>query len=303
MLKKFKKKINDIFKITRWNLIISINKKWYTLNQPKNISRADPFIIKHNQKIFIIFEECDVYERKGCIKIGELDIKNKKLNNITTILKKKYHLSFPFIFTYKKIIYLIPESHENRKVDLYKFVNFPKKLQKVRTLIKNINAADSVLFRKNKIWWLLTNIGIEANDLHSKNLSIFHSKNFLKKTFVAHNKNPVITDIKYARNAGNLIFKNKKIFRISQNCKKHYGHNINILEINKISINNYKETLQEEIFLRKKNIGFHTYNKINKLQIADMKTEITKSFSKVLSGILQIFVRIVNFLIKKNYIE
>jgi len=56
MIKKFKKKINDIFKITRWNLIISINKKWYTLNQPKNISRADPFIIKHNQKIFIIFE-------------------------------------------------------------------------------------------------------------------------------------------------------------------------------------------------------------------------------------------------------
>jgi hypothetical protein len=169
----------------------------------------------------------------------------------------------------------------------------------VRTLIKNINAADSVLFRKNKIWWLLTNISIEANDLHSKNLSIFYSKNFLKKNFVAHNKNPVITDVSYARNAGNLIFKNKKVFRVSQNCKKYYGRNINILEINKITINDYKETLQEEIFLKKKNIGFHTYNEINKLKIADMKTEITKNFLKMLSSILENFIRIVNFLIKK----
>ena len=299
MINKLKKRINDIFKITRWSLIFNINKKWHSLEQPKNISRADPFIIKYQKKNFILFEECDVYERKGCIKIGELDIKKRKLNNITIILKKNYHLSFPFIFTYKKNIYLIPESHEIKKIDLYKFVNFPTKIKKIKTLVKNINAADSVLFRKNKLWWLLTNIGVDSNDLHSKNLSIFYSKNLLKKTFVPHNKNPVITDIKYARNAGNLRVKNKKIFRVSQNCEKYYGHNINILEINKISINNYKETLKKEIFLRKKNKGFHTYNNVNKLIVADMKTEIRKNFLNILRGLLYVFVRIVNFLINK----
>ena len=121
----------------------------------------------------------------------------------------------------------------------------------------------------------------------------------LKKTFVPPNKNPVITDIQYARNAGNLRVKNKKIFRVSQNCEKYYGHNINILEINKISINNYKETLKKEIFLRKKNKGFHTYNNVNKLIVADMKTEIRKNFLNILRGLLYVFVRIVNFLINK----
>ena len=43
------------------------------------------------------------------------ELVNSKLINIQDILVKNYHLSYPFIYKFKKNYYLIPETHENKK--------------------------------------------------------------------------------------------------------------------------------------------------------------------------------------------
>ena len=289
-----KKIFNTFFHTKKWVLIYrkEHDEKWSELNQPKDVSRADPFIIKKNKKTYIFFEEFKIAERKGYICVGELDLENNKLINVRTVLKKKYHLSFPFIFEYKNDMYMIPESHENSTLDLYIFDKFPIKLKKVRTLLKKINTVDSLLIHHDKFWWIFTNIKTSYEDFHAKNLSIFYSKNFLTDDFIPHRDNPVVTNPKSARNAGNFIKKNDTLYRVSQDCSDYYGRSILISEIRSFSKETYLEKNKINIYPPPGYIGFHTYNLDNDIIIADAK-EIVLNFKTIISNIRKGFQRLI----------
>jgi hypothetical protein len=82
------------------------------------------------------------------------------------ILKKECHLSFPNIFRIKHddkdIWYMIPETHENRTIDLYQARDFPNQWVYETTLMRNVQAVDSVFFLYQEKWWLFTSIGTET---------------------------------------------------------------------------------------------------------------------------------------------
>ena len=144
----------------------------------------------------------------------------KKLLNKKIILQKDYHLSFPFVFKHENKYYLIPESSKQKKLIYMNLYLFPDKLKFVRTLLSGFNAADSVLYNDKKIWYILTNLERSKNDLNSKDLSIFQSDSLLKGNFIQKHKNPVVSDIRFARNGGRLIYSKNKLYRVSQDCKK-----------------------------------------------------------------------------------
>jgi hypothetical protein len=272
LISSFLIKIKNFFIFHKWILLIKIASKdgWMRIEQPKNVSRADPFIMRKGNKYFLFFEEFDLRKRHGYISVGQLDIKNNNIINVKKILEKPYHLSFPFVFIFKKNYFMIPESHNKRAVDLYKFKEFPYKLTKIKTLLNNVDAVDSVMIFKNKYWWLFSNLRAEEKDLHSKKLCLYYSENFLKNDFAVHPKNPICIDPKYARNAGQIIEKNE-LFRVSQDCSSIYGESINILKIKELSKSKYLESFYANIQPPKGYIAFHTMNSIDNLTIADGK--------------------------------
>ena len=95
---------------------------------------ADPFYVKFKKKEFIFFEKYSYINGKGCISVGELV--NSKLINIQDILVKNYHLSYPFIYKFKKNYYLIPETHENKRLEIYVAENFPFKWKLYKTALE-----------------------------------------------------------------------------------------------------------------------------------------------------------------------
>jgi hypothetical protein len=294
IINNIKKKI---FFRSQWYIIYKKNKKWIFLDQPNNISRADPFIVSYNEKIFIFFEEFNIYKRHGHICVGEFSEKNRSLLNIKVILKKKYHLSFPFVFKEKNIYYMIPESHQKKSIDLYKFVKFPYKLKFVKCLIKNIDAVDTIIYKK-KYWYLFTNIKDKTTNDYSNNLSLFYSKNFLNKLFKPHVKNPISTSSSSTRNAGRILYIKKKLIRVSQDCKRIYGKNINFMQIKTLNIKAYKEIFVKKIapptINKNKLIAFHTYNKFKNIYIADGKISLI--------DLRNFFINIYEILKKKLYI-
>ncbi len=72
-------------------------------------------------------------------------------------------------------------------------------------LISNIHAADTIIFKKSNLYWLLTTTS--NNNDYSSQLNIFYSDNPLSQSWKAHKNNPVKYDINNGRNGG-LIIKN-----------------------------------------------------------------------------------------------
>jgi hypothetical protein len=108
------------------------------------------------------------------------------------------HVSYPYIFKYDGDIFLIPESYEEGKINLYKAKNFPDTWVKIHTLIEGVKAVDSTIFHYDNYWWVMyTDLNIGLNN----NLNILYSKDLLGP-WQQHEKNPVKIDISSSRPAG-----------------------------------------------------------------------------------------------------
>ena len=284
-------KVFDIlFGTHQWNIIYKKNNSnnWIRINQPYDKSRADPFLIKDKGKYYVFFEEFTIGVGHGQICCAVLDLKNKKLIKKEVILKKKYHLSFPYVFKYQKKFYLIPETASQKKIDLYEFVKFPNELKFVRTLVKGFKAADSILVKKGKTWFLLTNLERKKHDLNTEDLSIFQSSSLVKGKFLQKHNNPVVRDKKLSRNAGKIINFKNTLYRVSQDCKQRYGHKVNLMKINLLTKYTYEEELVRKICPPKGYIAFHTYNVCGDITIGDAKI-VKKDLLTIFLNLKRIF--------------
>lgn len=227
---------------------------------------ADPFYIKYKKKKFIFFECFNYISKKGIIQCIEL--KNNKIIDKKTILKKDYHLSYPHIFSYKNKYYLIPESFENKKTSIYEAVKFPYQWKKIRTIFNGQKVCDTTIIFQNREFWLFANKAKLHPEEFNKKLYIYSSKNLKFDKLKNHFKNPVINSFRNGRNAGSIFFKDKSFFRPSQiNKKDSYGYGFSINKI--IKLNNKEYTQNEILRITPKNFsdknicGVHHYNRIS----------------------------------------
>jgi hypothetical protein len=292
-MNKFKKNIikayRYILSTQRWSLMYKniTDDNYIDIVQSQSLARADSFVIEKDEKVYIFFEEFIIEpNRKGYLSVGKLDTKTNKLINIQEVLEKEHHLSYPFIFKYKNEWYMIPETHSNKTIDLYKFISFPYKLEKVKTLISDIDAVDTTIIIQNGIVYLFTNVKKDEK-IHNENLSIYYSNDLLSDDFTEHPKNPIQTDTKYARMAGSILEENNKLYRIAQDCSINYGSCIYKFEIEELSKTSYKERLVETIYPPKNCNASHTFSKSKNYEVIDvMKNEnifgMIKNFIKLL---------------------
>ncbi|KJG60428.1 hypothetical protein UA42_15685 [Photobacterium kishitanii] len=242
--------------------------KWKFIKYEKNELMADPFIYYKDSEYYIFYEALNYDVNRGYINVGILDQENDCLKNVKTIISNDYHFSFPFIFEYEGCLYIVPESSENRTIDLYKCVDFPYDWKKVKTLINNISAVDTILHFENNQCYLFTSEKVDGCTYNDE-LSLYTSNDLLNDDFVRIEESPIVTDVALARNAGDFIHDKNKYYRVSQDCSRRYGFKVNMMRVN--SFNNYNESLEYKLDLPKKAIAMHTYNKTNDIEIVDLK--------------------------------
>ena len=116
---------------------------------------------------------------------------------------------------------MIPETSANNSIELYRCKNFPTEWVFEKNIMQNVAGIDSTLFFKNDKWWLFTNL-IENNGASSwDELFLFYSDSPLNDNWISHRKNPIISDVRSARSAGNFFKTNTSIIRPSQNSSKN----------------------------------------------------------------------------------
>jgi len=109
----------------------------------------------------------------------------------------------------------------------------------------------------------------------SDELCVYHADSPLARDWVPHSMNPVISDCKLARPAGNIYQQNGHTYRPSQNCSNHYGYGFNLNVIETLTEDEYKETPVSSVKpnWEKKIKGTHTFNRAGKLHIIDALLE------------------------------
>ena len=237
---------------------------------PKDRFWADPHVIFRDGKYYIFIEEFKFDKGKGRIAMFVLD-EAGNYGESRVILEKSYHLSYPFVFEYQNDIYMVPESEENQTVELYKCTEFPDKWEFQNNLLEGVNAVDSTLYFHENKWWMFTNIRENEGASTWDELYLFYSDDLFSNNWKSHPLNPVVSDCKTSRPAGEIFVMDGRIFRPSQNSSNRYGYGFNINEITKLDEKQFSEELVSSVKPNwdKDIIGTHTFNRVKDLHLID----------------------------------
>ena len=222
----------------------------YDITDCKARGIADPFLIEHNEEIYVFFEiekwiNKKINKVKGVIGVAKLS--NNKLHYLGTVLEENFHLSFPFILKYNNNIFMLPESSENKTLCLYKNISFPFKWEKHKVLLEG-NFVDSILFFENDQWKLIV---LEDNKFTNLYVASSLDEEFIfSKTLYINNK-------AIGRNGGYV-----KGFRVVQDCSIKYGEKIYFLEHNN-SCEEYKTSFSPICGYRWDSTHIHHFNSVD----------------------------------------
>ncbi len=243
---------NELFKAEKWNIGIIKMSPAELLTQnaeiipnwcpepPNDIYYADPFAIEKKNEIEIYFEYFNYKIGKGNISKILYNKTSNTFFDLSIVIEKEFHISYPYIFNDKNMTYFIPETANADCIQLYKLIN--SKLVLHKRLIKNITAIDSTVFYYQSKWWIF----FTKKENSATHLDVYYSDK-PDGDYQPHKNNPVKSDIRSARAAGNVFQYNNELYRPSQDCSKTYGGRIAINKITQLTDTTFKEVTVKHI--------------------------------------------------------
>ncbi len=209
---------------------------------------ADPFLLTDHGSTALFMEEYQYAHDKGRLVVTEVS------DSLETgpVLPLEFppfrgrissHASFPFVFHLEGVPHMIPETYQQRSIDLYVCDAWPARWRLRRRLMFGVTAVDSMVLRHDGLWWLFTSVAGDGGPLH---LEIFFSEDLLTGEFHPHPQNRML---RYAerghgtgRNAGLLgPGDNGALFRIMQQSEDHYGQGATAMEITGLNRDSFEE--------------------------------------------------------------
>ena len=234
----------------------------------RDVFWADPFLLKKQNTTYLFFEEYVYKTQRGRISYAILD-ENGEIGEPEVALERPYHLSYPFIFEHRGEFYMIPETAQNRAIEVFRCVQFPGKWEYHKTLMPAVQAVDATLFQHMGRWWMFVNIAHEGGSTWDE-LHLFYADDPLSTEWTPHPMNPVVSDVRSARPAGRLFRRDGRLIRPSQDSSLRYGYALNFNHVTKLTIYEYEEELLERIEPPNEDIlAVHTYNETDDFVVVD----------------------------------
>jgi hypothetical protein len=245
------------------------------MRPPRDRFYADPFLIERNGRSYLFFEDYRFASQKGLISCCEVDNEGN-CSKPRVVLERKYHLSYPFLFTWQGELYMIPETRDNRTIEMYRASDFPYSWVHEAVLMSDVAATDSTLLHHHDKWWLFT-AGVLDHASPDKTLCLFFANSPLGP-WTAHPKNPIVSDVCHARPAGCLYFDNGQLIRPGQDCSKGYGYAAQLHRVDVLSETDYQEILLTSITPDwiTGSRGIHTFNQNAEFRVIDCKFRIPR---------------------------
>lgn len=240
---------------------------------------ADPFLYQANGRTFLFVEEYPYADRRGFISAAEV-VDGRLVAAPAAVLKRPYHLSYPFVFEHHGEFWMIPETGENRTIELYRAIEFPWKWELSKVLMEGAAFSDATVLFYDGLWWLFVTadwFGTSTQD----ELSIYYSET-LDGEWKPHRANPVKSDSRFARPAGRIIRQGGRLFRPAQNCDRTYGAGIVWFEITELTPTRFSERKIADWDGRAElsTDGLHSFDQLGQLQAIDFKGSVYRGVAR-----------------------
>jgi hypothetical protein len=200
---------------------------------------ADPCVIRVGDVDHLFFEDADVASGIGVIRwlaIGP----DGTTSPSQVVLACEHHLSYPFVFRFGDDFYMIPETSENRTVELYRARSFPLRWELEKVLFRDVIATDATVHTHGGRLWLFMAMSAAGGAVNDE-LFLFHADS-PHGEWIAHPRNPIVSDVRRARPAGPLFSEGSTLYRPGQDCADEYGSAFWVSRVDRLDELEYHET-------------------------------------------------------------
>ncbi len=211
---------------------------------PRDVFWADPFPVHRDGREWIFIEEATFEPRRGHLSVIEIDAAGEVIDH-QVILKTPYHLSYPNVFEHDGEWYMVPESGEDKTVQLYRCTGWPGQWEKVMNLMEGAACYDSTFVQHDGRWWMFVNMQAYPGQGPDDELHLFYADELLTTDWTPHPLNPIISDVRCARQAGPIFKRDGVIYRPSQHGGGCYGNGTHINRVDELSTKAFAETRLE----------------------------------------------------------
>lgn len=240
------------------------------VDNPEYAWAADPFLVEYGGQIYL-FAELFLYrsERNGVI--GYCVYENGRFGRWHVSMDEHWHLSYPNVYVRDKELFMCPESWQKNEVGIYRLAQFPDRWEQTQCLFRNVKYVDTTFLEQGGERFIFTFAPAFSGD--EGQLLLFREK----ADGTISEPSVITSDIGIARPGGNIIRQNKRLLRVSQDCRNSYGEGLVFSEIESLGPE-YKEHVVKRISpknvrieTKKKVLGMHTYNRLGGIEVIDIK--------------------------------
>ncbi len=245
---------------------------------PADRAWADPVAFERDGRHYIFFEEILSATNRGHISVMELG-RDGTASEPRRVLERPYHLSYPFLFEHEGTLYMMPESGENRTIELYRCTEFPHRWEFVHNVMEGVRAYDATLLHRDGRWWLFVTLVETEGSSSWDELFIFSADSPLSRTWTPHAGNPVISDCRNARPAGPIFEHRGAFYRPSQDSSGRYGRGFNLCRIDRLDGESYREEIVSQALPEWDSdlVATHTFSRSGALHVIDAQIRRRRS--------------------------
>jgi hypothetical protein len=141
-------------------------------------------------------------------------------------------------------------------------------------LLEGVRCVDATFHRGSDRWWMFANAAPSgaggSGGMFDDELHLFHADDLLGD-WQPHRRNPVKSDARCARPAGNLYWHRGALYRPAQICVPLYGAGLSINRVLRLTPHDYAERQVERILPARASgvLGMHTVNRAADLTVID----------------------------------
>ena len=260
----------------QWSLAVGFHEslpptlhRFRELLPPRDRIWADPFPFEHDGRLYVFVEEGHRGASRAHIAVMEVE-PDGRMTTPRTVLERPYHLSYPFVFAWNGDLWMIPETLEQRTVEIYRCAGFPDRWELERVLLEGVNACDATLLEDGGRFWMFVCIAVDGSAVMDE-LHLYHAETPLGPWCPVRD-NPVRSDVRSARPAGRIFRWDGAWIRPAQDCSGRYGRAVRFQRIERLDLEGYAESEQGAIEpdWSRDVLGTHTWNACGDLAVIDL---------------------------------
>jgi hypothetical protein len=249
---------------------------WQVISPPSDRQWADPFVFERNGETLVFFEQLGYGNTKGELAVARLE-RDAELSEPEPILRAPHHLSYPYVFRDGADTFMIPESGEAQRVELWAATDFPTGWTPVEALIEGVEAVDASVLHHDGLYWMWVSQPFAERRLGDETFLYFSDR--LDSGWTPHPRNPVVSDARCARPAGRPFRHGDVVVRPAQDSTGRYGSRLVFNGVEVLTPDEYQERpvgILDPSWAGGHNLCVHTYTFDGRFEATDGRRLVSR---------------------------